>query len=405
MSTFDSEDNRPAELHLGRYLCAERKSAKDLPEPLRVNNTLSLHTALLMYNGSVKGKLSGGEYAYGEIRNVLKSNFKVREIILEDLVPRTRPMVRRVVKRLFLALLVLFSYFLYGRYDLVVTTWTPEVPFCGDVSYIQPFASKSQTLFGDTGARTDFVELFGKRALALLMRLLRSVSLSRQTFIANSTFCKELIEKELGKRAYLIYPPVPIERFASLETKKNIVLTIGRVSLEKNFQAIVNIGPRVPEAKFVLLGPLGSGGERTVHSIRKSFANEGLDDHFEYLGWVSEETKNQLLRSAKVLFHPTRNEFFGIAIVEGMNHGAIPIVHNSGAPREYVPQKYLFEEDDEAVRKIKDALVEWSPSDAIRLHELSLRFNVTNFRKELSEVLYEAVARKAALLRPSRFKA
>ena len=91
--------------------------------------------------------------------------------------------------------------------------------------------------------------------------------------------------------------------------------------------------------------------------------------------------------------------------MEGMNHGAIPIVHNSGAPREYVPQKYLFEEDDEAVRKIKDALVEWSPSDAIRLHELSLRFNVTNFRKELSEVLYEAVARKAALLRPSRFKA
>jgi len=354
---------------------------------------------LFIYNGSVRGRLSGGEYAYKEIRQALKSKFTVRELILDDILDRLLPgapaFARRVAKRTCLVGLVMLSCFLVGRYDLVVTTWTPEVPFCGDISYVQPPPSKSEALFGDIDSSTNLIESFGKLSVTVWMRLLARVSLSRQTLVANSAFCKRMIEEQLGKSACVVYPPVPIRPLVETDKRENVVLTISRVSPEKNLRAISEIGPQVPEARFLLLGPLGPGGESTISLIKESFATKGLEDHFQYMGWVPEERKNQFLTTAKVLFHPARNESFGIAIAEAMSQGVIPIVHNSGAPKEWVPLECLFDDYDEAVRKIREALTNWSPAIASKLHELSLPFAERRFIDEFTAIFEAVGSRKS----------
>jgi len=47
---------------------------------------------------------------------------------------------------------------------------------------------------------------------------------------------------------------------------------------------------------------------------------------------ASEELKTEILRKAKIYLHPTKYEHFGIAVVEAMAAGLIPVVHRSGGP-------------------------------------------------------------------------
>ena len=46
----------------------------------------------------------------------------------------------------------------------------------------------------------------------------------------------------------------------------------------------------------------------------------------------------EILAKAKVYVHCAQNEHFGISIVEAMAAGCVPVVHNSGGPREIVSE-------------------------------------------------------------------
>ena len=60
------------------------------------------------------------------------------------------------------------------------------------------------------------------------------------------------------------------------------------------------------------------------------------------------------MAEAKVYVHCARNEQFGIAIVEAMAARCVPVVHDSGGPREIVTQDvgYRWQNTLEASQKI-----------------------------------------------------
>lgn len=360
-------------------------------ERKRLHHPRAPRRALFIYNGSVRGRLSGGEFVYGEIRLILRRNFKVRELILDDLLPNTPLAARRVIKRVSLAALVFISYLLYGRYDLVVTTWTPEVPFCGDIAYIQPRAG----LFEVQSSRDGVLEAFGKRLLALPMHLLARVSLRRQTFITVSGFCKEDLARRFRKTSEVIYPPVKLKPYLHTEPRENLVISVGRISPEKNFEVLAEVGPKVPEARFVLVGQSAPESEKIIDKIRSSFARSNQEGNFEYEGWVSEESKERLQSTAKVFFHPAVNEPFGLVTVEAMNHGAIPVIHDSGGAKEFIPHAITYRTVEEAVSGVRRALNDWSPEIALKLHRESLRFSAVDFEKQFLQALQRTNERKA----------
>jgi len=78
-----------------------------------------------------------------------------------------------------------------------------------------------------------------------------------------------------------------------------------------------------------------------IDFIKKQFKNRGRADDFIYYGKVSEEFKTGLLTKAKVLFHPARDEPFGIAIVEGMAAGAIQSFIIQAAYRIFGKRKFI----------------------------------------------------------------
>jgi glycosyltransferase involved in cell wall biosynthesis len=58
----------------------------------------------------------------------------------------------------------------------------------------------------------------------------------------------------------------------------------------------------------------------------------GVGDRLKVLPNVSEDLKIELMAKAIIYLHPMKYEHFGIAVVEAMAAGLLPIVHKSGGP-------------------------------------------------------------------------
>jgi glycosyltransferase involved in cell wall biosynthesis len=108
----------------------------------------------------------------------------------------------------------------------------------------------------------------------------------------------------------------------------------------------------------------------------------------------NQEVKMGLLRKAKVFLHTSLFEPFGISIVEGMGAGCIPVVHDSGGPREFVPHNWRYKNVEEAVQKINQALCSWSPSMAKDMMSIAYLFERKRFQNEFSEILKSYLPKK-----------
>ena len=340
----------------------------------------------------------GGEYAYFKIYEALKSRYEVRNLSTTSFLFKrfARERIKRALTRYMLEpSLILYPMCVRGSYDLIFTSWSAPVPFFGDLVYAQPSAgalarpmrglrsileirqSTIDTLLNSigTGITWPWREFFG------------SFSLKYHSFISNSLATKKYIEKELKKPSLVVYPPVATHLYApEYSRKEDLVLSIGEVIPEKRFHLIGVIGPRIPEAKFVLIGRATNVGQEIVREIEERFKRAGLRDNFVYLGRVSTAVKNNLLDRAKVLFHPSFYESFGIAIVEGMAAGAMPVAHNSGGPPEFLEPNNLFSNLEEATARIRNALNE-SSSTREDLQEIASRFSEERFKEEILQVV------------------
>ena len=102
---------------------------------------------------------------------------------------------------------------------------------------------------------------------------------------------------------------------------------------------------------------------------------------------VNQSAKMKLLQEGKVYLHTMQNEDFGISIVEGMASGLIPVIHDSGGPREYVPKEQRYRNIAEAVNRIKNALSLWTPAKASEVASSVLRFDTEEFSKKTRELV------------------
>lgn len=195
--------------------------------------------------------------------------------------------------------------------------------------------------------------------------------------ICNSNFTKFAILKKWGRHAEVVYPPVDVETIKP-SLKKDFVVTVGRFSKEKNYETIINVAKLLPNTKFFIIG--GIQEEEYYEKISRIKPKNVI-----LLPNLSNRKKNLLLSKAKVYLHSMVNEHFGISIIESMAAGCIPIVHNSGGPKEIVINiGYLYNDVYECRDYIKNALEE--NIDISKLVRRAKDFSSDKFRKN---IIYE----------------
>jgi len=204
-----------------------------------------------------------------------------------------------------------------------------------------------------------------------------------------------------GTKVRILPPGVEIfDEVNPVENRKDIIVMLGRISPEKNYEVAIRIldGLKTSGAKLVIMGFLSNTNYDYYLYLRHLARKLGAHQRLAILTNVSEDVKKKILNMAKIILHNRMGGLFEIGVAEAMSYGCVPIVcHGSTAWREILrcgKYGFSYKTVNEATALIKTLLLDqrsvrkYSALARQRAKQLSF----SNFRDGLSEILEEQIA-------------
>ncbi len=195
-------------------------------------------------------------------------------------------------------------------------------------------------------------------------------------FIANSKNIQRRIKENYYRDSVVIYPPVEIEGYIPVQTKKDYYITLSRQVVYKKTELLVKAFAQLPHLKLEVAG----------EGPKKRKLEKLATQNVKILGYIDEETKKQKLQNAKA-FLAAANEDFGITIVEALAAGTPVIAPYIGGYRETITKETGFFYDKQSVEDIVNAISAFeNEKKEYKLENFSenvTRFSADRFREEL----------------------
>ena len=229
--------------------------------------------------------------------------------------------------------------------------------------------------------------------------------MENSTIITNSEFTRNSIASLFngGKdKAHIIRPPVDVETFhnrvllSSAFERQDTILVISRIHKHKKIENAIRLA-KILKKINVVEGMRIIGSMDYTHDLDYFLSLYEMVRNFDLEGYVTIDTNisfKELLSAmgnAKTYFHPMVGEHFGIAVVEAMAAGLVPIVPAVGGPAEFVPSNYQFNTIEEAAEKVSSSL-QVAEEERVRISNSVDRFSVINyidqFQKVVSRMLF-----------------
>ncbi|QDS91250.1 GDP-mannose-dependent alpha-(1-6)-phosphatidylinositol monomannoside mannosyltransferase [Rosistilla ulvae] len=220
------------------------------------------------------------------------------------------------------------------------------------------------------------------RMILHYMRLWDNVSATRvDTFVANSQFIANRIQKCYGRKAEVIYPPVDVDAFKPNYDKEDYYIAASRLVPYKRVDLIVEAFRLMPERKLLVVG------DGPMYKTLKA----NCPANVELMGYLPHERMSQLMQGAKA-FVFAAEEDFGITSVEAQACATPVIAYGRGGSLETVVEGVtgcFFEEQvPQSVADAVDAFERQQDQfdlQATRCHAEG--FRPQRFRAELAELV------------------
>jgi glycosyltransferase involved in cell wall biosynthesis len=286
--------------------------------------------------------------------------------------------------------------------DVVINDHADLIPICSDLAHIQDpvFATQRQiTAFFSQYRRNPFKGAYFAGYTYLHNKIIRKTLLKSKVLMVDGPYVRDAARKWIGRECWVIFPPADVEKYSckdNMEDRENIVVSCGRFAPGKNQRIIPIIASKVPEAEFCIIGTVSASNRKTslmiVNQIKEDIEKLNLKN-VKILENLPLAEQLGLYKRAKVFLHTMVGEHFGMAVVEAMASGLVPVVHKSGGPwlDILLEGKYGsgYENVEEAAEKIK-----WIISDESvyqKLSSLALRrakdFSKEKFKNNLMKVI------------------
>lgn len=142
-----------------------------------------------------------------------------------------------------------------------------------------------------------------------------------------------------------------------VENSKPIVLWNHRFEYDKNpdlfFESLIKLKEDKIDFGLVVLGEQKKTVDTKMGSIKKELA-----DHILHWGYIpNEQEYDELLNSCHIAPITSKQDFFGISLIESCLAGLYPIIPNRLAFPETIPfQKYFYQKDEDYYSKLKEVL-------------------------------------------------
>lgn len=215
--------------------------------------------------------------------------------------------------------------------------------------------------------------------------------------LSNSKYTEMAVRNFVGATSQVLYPPIPESFFTKAHEKirkEDLVVSFARLSPEKRLTTVPYVASLTNNSThFLIIGTKES--PFILNEIKRLSKEYNVTDRVTVKTCVPLEDARQILRRAKIFFHPGVGEHFGITIVEAMASGCIPIVHNSGGPKYFVPDAFRFETSESAAKKIEKSISEWSPKTSRMLTNMAYPFNENIFSQNFQKIFNAQTYTKA----------
>ncbi len=170
------------------------------------------------------------------------------------------------------------------------------------------------------------------------------------TLICYSQFMAEIIHKNLGKTAQILFVPIQATP-APTAAKTQMIISVGRFfpnlhnkkqhQMVTAFKELINDG--VSEVELCLVGSVDPGGEVYFQYVKDLAVNYPV----RFVTSASYQQLIELYQKAKVYWHaagfgedlenqPEKAEHFGVSTIEAMSYGCVPVVFAGGGQKEIV---------------------------------------------------------------------
>lgn len=194
-----------------------------------------------------------------------------------------------------------------------------------------------------------------------------------------------------GVKGYLRDSALPLNQ------RNNVILFLGRLGERKGIYDLLNAFKGV--VGYVPDAVLKIGGDGEVEECKKLVIDLDIEKNVEFLGWIGEEEKYQLINESKVYILPSYNEGLPMGILEAMSAGVAVIASDVGGIPEAIENNtngILIKAGDK--KQILDSIVEIL-QDSKKATQLGIQarksylnnFNIEDITKKIEKEYHEFV--------------
>jgi glycosyltransferase involved in cell wall biosynthesis len=288
-----------------------------------------------------------------------------------------------------------------GEYDLIINTCGEKMDSIADVTYFSGVPLRCASFLKETGAKRKCIGILYDRFLRIFDKANNSL------MVAQGLFHKTLIKKCTEKELLIINPPVNTGKFRHLATRRrieNMVVTFSQYLPTQNLTLIPRIAKIVKNGHFLIVGPSRGASNDTIEELHRLIVELSVQDRVELLTNQPFSKLVEFLSRGKVFLRTLNHEPFGIAVVEAMAAGCVPVVPRDGGPwydilgQEQGKYGYSYATIEEAAHYTEMLLANEPLRMEIskRAQERAPDFDIALFEKRIQDLVGNVLATKSA---------
>lgn len=184
---------------------------------------------------------------------------------------------------------------------------------------------------------------------------------------------------ELAGRIDLFYPPSFDGEVVCHSDRALRCVSVGSFGPDKNQMEQLVIASQLPDLEFLVVG-----------NARSTSYYRACGNYIKHIGLQNVHLMTDMpfgelqsvLQNSTFFLHTMKNEPFGMSTVEAIAAGCIPVVHDSGGPREIVPFRNLRFKTAEDGARVLRRLLQMDPAHITEIRE-SLQQHIQQFSHEV----------------------
>ena len=242
------------------------------------------------------------------------------------------------------------------------------------------------------------------RAMFPLKKQLMSLFLGQYSKKASAIVCNSSLTHSYVEKAWqrndikIVFPPVDIDKFEPLQKEADSIALVGGIYRGKRPEFVIEALKKCKTRPVLHIVGITGRDPQYTDVLRTLIKSLGLEQQvFLHPDAPLEELK-QVVGQSRAIISACEREAFGIAVVEGLAAGCVPIVLKSGGPWDHIIEhgKYGFgySTEEELAEKIDTLL---SDEDTFKEYSVAAQgrakhFSDAEFRAKITEVVRDLLA-------------